>query len=292
MAAPSAAGTTTLLVDTSSLAFRAFFALPASITDGEGHPVNAVRGYLDMVSTVAEELRPDAIRHCLDHTEVPAPRLAAFPGYKAQRSAPPEGIGWQFGLLRRLLPALGQVLVEAEGWEADDVIATLAAAAGPDDRVVVLTGDRDLLQLVRDPVVQVWFTVSGTRQLRRFDAAAVQEAYGVPADRYADFAALRGDPSDGLPGVRGVGEKTARALVGRHASLEAVVAAADGETPRLAGALRDAAGYLAAMREVVPVRTDVALTEHGPDADPALVDELAVRHAVEAPVQRWRERVG
>jgi 5'-3' exonuclease len=148
--------TTRLLIDTSSLVFRAFFALPSSITDAEGHPVNAVRGYLDMVSTVVADLRPDVVRHCFDHTEVPEARLAAYPAYKAQRAAPPEGIGGQFALLRRLLPAMGEVIAEAEGWEADDAIGTLAAAAGPDDRVVVLTGDRDLIQLVRDPVVQVW----------------------------------------------------------------------------------------------------------------------------------------
>jgi 5'-3' exonuclease len=282
--------TTSLLIDTSSLTYRAFFALPASITDAEGNPVNAVRGYLDMVSTVLAEVRPDVVRHCWDDAEIPAGRLDAYPAYKAQRTAAPDGIGWQFALLRRLLPAMGEVIVEAPGWEADDAIGTLATAAGQGDRVVVLTGDRDLIQLVRDPVVQVWFTVSGTKQLRRFDEAAVVEAYGIPAARYVDFAILRGDPSDGLPGVRGVGEKTARTLISRYPALPDLVADAGAQTPALAATLRDAAGYVEAMQRVVPVRTDLPLVEVGPDPDADLVAELVVRHAIEAPVQRWRER--
>ena len=103
--------TASLLVDTSSLTYRAFFALPASITDADGHAVNAVRGYLDMVATVIAELRPDEVVHCNDHTEVPTGRLDAFPAYKADRAAPPKEIVWQFGLLRRLLPAMGERLV-------------------------------------------------------------------------------------------------------------------------------------------------------------------------------------
>lgn len=282
---------TSLLIDTSSLTYRAFFALPTSITDGDGNPVNAVRGYLDMVATIVTELRPDVVAHCWDHTEVPAERLAAWPGYKADRKAAPEGIGWQFALLRTLLPALGQQVVESPGWEADDVIGTLAAAAGPGDRAVVLTGDRDLIQLVRDPVVQVWFTVSGTKQLHRYDEATVRERYGIDAARYADFATLRGDPSDGLPGVRGVGEKTARALVADHPDLESLLAAAGTLTPALSRRLADGAGYVRAMAEVVPVRTDVDLVRTGPDPDPGLVTELEQRHRLDGPIGRWRTAV-
>ncbi|WP_370326213.1 5'-3' exonuclease H3TH domain-containing protein [Euzebya sp.] len=281
---------TSLLIDTSSLTYRAFHALPTSITDDEGHAVNAVRGYLDMVSTVIAELAPDTVRHCWDDAEIPEGRLAAYPAYKSQRTEPPAEITWQFDLLRRLLPALGEVIVEAEGWEADDAIGTLCAAAGDSDRVVVLTGDRDLIQLVRDPVVQVWFTVSGTKQLRRYDAAGVVDAYGVPPDRYADFAILRGDPSDGLPGIKGVGEKTARQLIGRYESLGALVADADAQTPALGRTLAASGDYVDAMLQVVPVQTGLDLTEIGPDADDDVVAELAVRHAIESPVDRWRER--
>ncbi|MGI9016409.1 MAG: 5'-3' exonuclease [Euzebya sp.] len=282
--------TTSLLVDTSSLAYRAFFALPVSIADDEGNPVNAIRGYLDMVSTIVAELRPDVIAHCWDHSEIPAGRLAAYPQYKAARTQPPQEILWQFDLMRRLLPALGEVIVEAQGWEADDAIGTLCEQADDDDRVVVLTGDRDLIQLVRDPVVQVWFTVSGTRQLRRFDQAGVVDTYGIPASRYVDFAIMRGDPSDGLPGVKGIGEKTARALVGRYPTLAALVADAAAQTPKLGQTLAQASDYLEAMQQVVPVRTDLDLTRTGPRPDDALVAGLQASHALEGPIGRWQER--
>ena len=281
--------TSSLLVDTSSLTYRAFFALPTSITDADGHAVNAVRGYLDMVATVIAELQPDEVVHCLDHTEVPEGRLAAFPAYKADRAAPPEEIVWQFGLLRRLLPAMGERMVEAPGWEADDVIGTLAAQAGPDDRVEVLTGDRDLIQLVRDPVVRVRYTLSGTKKVALYDEAGVHDKYGIAPQRYVDFAILRGDPSDGLPGVKGVGPKTAIRLLRDHADLASVVAAADQQTPKLAATLRDSADYIDAMLDVVPVRTDVELHDLPVDADRAAVAELAAAHAIESPVQRYTE---
>lgn len=282
--------TTSLLIDTASLAYRAFHALPASITDAEGHAVNAVRGYLDMVSSVLVDVRPEVVRHCWDDAEIPAVRLASYPQYKADRRAAPSEIVWQFDLLRRLLPALGETIVEAPGWEADDAIATLSEVAGADDRVVVLTGDRDLIQLVRDPVVQVWFTVSGTKQLKRYDEAAVSDKYGIAPSAYADFAILRGDPSDGLPGVPGVGEKTARRLVTDHGSVAAVLAAADSQTPRLAQTLSDSTEYVAAMQEVVPVRRDVALRTVGPTSDPSFVQQLSQRHALSGPIDRWQER--
>ncbi len=281
--------TTTLLIDTSSLTYRAFFALPTSITDPDGNPVNAVRGYLDMVSAVVTELRPDAIHHCWDDAEVPAARLAAYPGYKSQRTEAPAEIVWQFALLRDLLPALGEQITESEGWEADDAIGTLAAAAGPQDRVVVLTGDRDLIQLVRDPVVQVWFTVSGTKQMVRYDEAGVHDKYGIPPARYVDFAILRGDPSDGLPGVKGVGEKTARRLIGAYPTLAELVDDADAQTPALARTLRASAGYIDAMGDVVPVRTGLDLTHVGPDPDPQKVAQLEQRHALSGPIGRWQE---
>lgn len=281
--------TTSLLIDTASLAYRAFYALPASITDPEGHPVNAIRGYLDMVSTVAVDLQPDAIRHCWDDAELPAERLVAYQDYKSNRRAAPPEILWQFDLLRRLLPALGETIVEAPGWEADDAIGTLCAGVNDDERVIVLTGDRDLIQLVRDPVVQVWFTVSGTKQLTRYDEPAVVDKYGIPPSRYVDFAILRGDPSDGLPGVSGVGEKTARRLVNDYDSVAAIVADADCQTPKLGRTLVDAADYLHAMRDVVPIRADVDLRTVGPDRDALEVQRLEQRHALSGPIGRWQE---
>ena len=282
--------TTDLLVDTSSLMYRAFFALPTSITDADGHAVNAVRGYLDMVSTVALECEPDRIQHCWDHSEVPTGRLEHFAGYKSERTPPPEELVWQFGLLRELLPVMGEQIVEAPGWEADDAIGTLCSGAGASDRVVVLTGDRDLIQLVADPVVQVWFTVSGAKKMIRYDEATVRDSYGVPSDRYVDFAILRGDPSDGLPGVRGVGKKTGQALIAAYPTLEALVADADAQTPKLGETLASSADYIAAMQRVVPVQRTLDLALVGPERDDERVRVLAVQHAIESPVERWFER--
>ncbi len=286
-----------LLLDTASLAYRAFFALPATITDSDGRPVNAVRGYLDMVAQLYRDHRPDELLHCLDDDWRPAPRVAAYAGYKAERPPDPADLPWQFELLDEVLDAFGAVRVLAVGWEADDVIGTLAEQAGPGDRVDIVTGDRDLLQLVRDGAggggsVRVLFTVKGVKELARFDEAGVEARYGVPAAHYADFAILRGDPSDGLPGVPGVGEKTARQLVAVHGGIADVVAAADRQTPKLRERLLAAAGYLAAMRDVVPVRRDLPLVRREGTFDADRLAALATRHALETPVARLREALG
>lgn len=279
----------TLLLDTSSLAYRAYFALPPTISDPSGTPVNAVHGYLDMTAHLVRAHAPDQLVHCIDDDWRPAPRVAAYAGYKAERPPNPEALPGQFDVLDAVLEALGMVRSRAVGWEADDVIGTRCATGSGE--IDVVTGDRDLLQLVRDgdDPVRVLFTVKGVKELAVFDAAAVQAKYGVPADRYVDFAILRGDPSDGLPGVRGVGEKTARDLVRRHGSLDGVLAAAPTLTASLAGRLRDAAEYLDAMRRVVPVRLDAALTDEQADRDDDRVDALAERHSLKGPLRRLRE---
>lgn len=278
-----------LLLDTSSLFYRAFFALPPTITDAEGLPVNAIRGYLDFTAHLVRTRMPDQLLHCIDDDWRPAPRVASYAGYKGDRLPDPEGLQEQVPLLNDVLDGFGAVRVWAKGWEADDAIGTLCAAAGPDDRVEVVTGDRDLLQLVRDPVVRVLFTVKGVRELADFDEAGVEAKYGVPPSRYVDFAILRGDPSDGLPGVSGVGEKTARDLVRAHPSLDAVVAGAGKLTPKLGERVGAAAEYLAVMLEVVPVRLDLELTYAEGVRDDARLDTLAERHAIEGPVKRLRE---
>ncbi|MGH8907143.1 MAG: 5'-3' exonuclease [Egibacteraceae bacterium] len=278
-----------LLLDTSSLTYRAFFALPTSITGLGGRPVNAVRGYLDMTASLVSDLRPDEVLHVFDDDWRPAPRVAAYPGYKSQRAPDPDGLGEQFDLLREVLDALGQPVVIAPGWEADDAIGALCAQLGDADRADIVTGDRDLIQLVRDGAVRVLFTLKGVKQLARYDEAGVLAKYGIPPARYADFATLRGDPSDGLPGVRGVGEKTAAALVTRYPSLDDLLADAPTQTPRLAAALRDAAAYLAAMRAVVPVRTDVGLVTSDSARDDARLDKLQAEHRLEGPIRRLRE---
>ena len=283
--------TQSLLLDTSSLTYRAFFALPESITDDEGHPVNAVRGYLDMTARLIADRRPDRVVHVFDADWRPAARVAAYPGYKVDRAPDPEGLPGQFPLLREALDVLGQDCVEAPGWEADDALAALCANVRAPDRADIVTGDRDLIQLVRDPAVRVLYTVRGVSQMRVFDEAGVHEHHGVPADRYADYAILRGDPSDGLPGVPGVGEKTARRLVAAYPTLDALLADADAQPPRLAQRLRDAADYLAAMGEVVPLNADVDLSWSHGTRDDAAADRLAAARNLEGPITRLRAAV-
>ncbi|HVM14897.1 MAG TPA: 5'-3' exonuclease H3TH domain-containing protein [Egibacteraceae bacterium] len=278
-----------LLLDTSSVLYRAFFALPTSITAPDGSPVNAVRGYLDMTARLVADRRPHDVVHVLDDDWRPAPRVAAFPGYKSERAPDPEGLPAQFSLLSAVLDAVGHTQVHAPGWEADDAIGALCAAARGEERIDVVTGDRDLLQLVRDPHVRVLFTVKGVSELTVFDEAAVLERYGVPAGRYVDFAILRGDPSDGLPGVPGVGPKTAADLVTAYPDLDALLADAASQTPRLAQRLAAAGEYLTAMRSVVPVVTDVALETRTGTRDDATLDDLAEHHNLEGPVNRLRE---
>lgn len=281
---------TRLLLDTSSLMYRAFFALPTSITDGR-RPVNAVRGYLDMTARLVASRRPDEVGHVLDDDWRPAGRVEAWGGYKSDRDAEPADLTPQFDLLREVLSVLGERVVYAPGWEADDAIGVLCAQALADDRVEVVTGDRDLLQLVRDdgPVVRVLYTVKGVSELVEFDESEVEARHGVPPARYVDYATLRGDPSDGLPGVKGVGEKTARGLVARYRSLDDLVADAAALTPRLSEQITAAQDYLVAMRAVVPVRTDVAITVDDGRPDPDAAAALAEARNLEGPIARLRE---
>ncbi|MBW3601896.1 MAG: flap endonuclease [Actinobacteria bacterium] len=270
--------------------YRAFYALPVSITGADDRPVNAVRGYLDMCAHVMAGRRPGGVVHVLDDDWRPAERVAAYPGYKAARPGDPEGLAEQFVLLDDVLAAAGQARAWAPGCEADDAIAALCARADADDRLAVVTGDRDLLQLVRDegPRVRLLFTVRGVTHLTEFDEAAVQARYGVPASRYADFATLRGDPSDGLPGVPGVGEKTARSLVVSHGSIPELLADVEGLPARLRERLGAAGDYLDAMRAVVPVRADVDVRVDEGRRDEARLAELADVHRIDKPLWRLR----
>ena len=290
-----------LYLDTSSLMYRAFFALPDFIKDTEGKPINAVHGYLDMTARLVQSREPDEVVHNYDHDWRPAPRVAAYEGYKSLRLPDPEGLPEQFVVLRQVLDAMGQTQAEAEGWEAEDAIGTQVAKVKGRDRADIVTGDRDLIQLVRDPHVCLWFTRKGVTVMDRFDEAGVLEKYGVTADRYADFATLRGDPSDALPGVKGVGEKTARELVLAYPSLEALIA--DAEAPVRTGArlqrsralrasIREAAGYLRTMQTVVPIRTDLDVRSWPGDPDPEKLEELAERYKLTNPVRRLRDALG
>src|SRR5438132_2468650 len=215
--------TTRILLDTSSLMYRAFFSTPPTVTSPAGEPVNAIHGYLDMTSRLVGSRRPDRLVHVYDDDWRPAARVAVYAGYKANRQPDPAGLPEQFGFLRELLDALGFAQADAPDFEAEDAIGAICAQEAGGVSTDIVTGDRDLIQLVRDPVVRVLFTLRGVTDLRVLDEAGVLEKYGVPASRYAEFATLRGDPSDGLPGVPGVGEKTARMLVNSYPDLRALV---------------------------------------------------------------------
>jgi 5'-3' exonuclease len=287
-----------LLLDTSSMMYRAFFAVPASITDDRGQPINALHGYLDMTSRLVAAREPDEVVHVYDADWRPAPRVALYAGYKAGRAVDPDGLPEQFEVLRRILEAFGMIQAESPGWEAEDAIGALCVRAAKGDRFEIVTGDRDLIQLVRDPVVKVLFTRRGVSELDVLDEASVLAKYGVPADRYVDFAILRGDPSDGLPGVYGVGEKTARVLVQTYPTLEALVEDARSEQRRgaplqrsakLRAAIRDAVDYLEAMRTLVPIRTDVDVQTWQAKADDARLDSLGERYKLTGPIRRLRQ---
>jgi 5'-3' exonuclease len=300
MRAPSIEMMRLLLLDTSSMMYRAFFALPASITDDRGQPVNALHGYLDMTARLIAAREPEEVVHVYDADWRPAPRVALYAGYKANRAVDPEGLPEQFELLREILEAFGMKQAEAAGWEAEDAIAALCARAPKDDRIDIVTGDRDLIQLVRDPAVRVLFTRKGVSEMDILDEAAVLAKFGVPAARYMDFAILRGDPSDGLPGLHGVGEKTARALVQAYPSLDALIDDARSERRRgaplrrsakLRSVVREAAGYLEIMRQLVPVRSDAPVRTWRAERNDDRLDTLGERHKLSGPIRRLRQSI-
>ena len=290
-----------MALDTSSLMYRAYFALPTSIVGKDGRPINALHGYLDMTATLARERRPKEIFHALDDDWRPAPRVAMYEGYKSTRAVEPDDLTAQFEVLPKILGLLGMPIVLAAGWEAEDAIGTLVAKATARDRYDIVTGDRDLIQLVRDPAVRLLFTRRGVSNLEAFDEAAVEAKYGVPPSRYADLAVLRGDPSDNLPGVPGVGQKTALDLVRAYPSIEALVADAQAErrtkavlqrSPALRARVRAAAEYLAAMRDVVPIKRDLDLEIIEGKRNDAALDRLATRLKLTGPIRRLREALG
>jgi 5'-3' exonuclease len=288
-----------MLVDSASLYFRAFFGVPESVKAPDGTPVNAVRGFLDMIATLVTQRRPQRLVACWDEDWRPAFRVAALPSYKAHRLAnpalgteeTPAGLEPQVPVIADVLAAFGIPRVGGPGLEADDVagtLATRATASGPGD-VDVVTGDRDLFQLVDDAAgVRVLYTGRGVRNLEIVDEARLRAKYDVPNGAgYADLAVLRGDPSDGLPGVPGVGEKTAAALLNRYGSLEALLEALDAGAADLRSGpgrkLLAARDYLAAAPVVVRVVRDAPL----PDVDDRLPPTPVDSDALVALADRW-----
>src|SRR6266404_5818186 len=235
-----------MLIDYSSLLFRSFHTIPESV------PMHAVYGFLNMLARLVTDRRPDQLGIAVDEDWRPAFRVEALPAYKAHRvSDEPDPIAPQEALGREVLGALGIAVIGAEGFEAEDVIATLAARAR--EPVEIVSGDRDLFALVRDPDVRVLYPLVGVTKLLQVDEAEITRRYGIPGRAYGDFAILRGDPSDGLPGVPGIGEKTASKLIAEHGSIETLLASPS-VPPSVARRLDAARDYLAAaMRVVLPV---------------------------------------
>ncbi|HEV7193890.1 MAG TPA: 5'-3' exonuclease [Jatrophihabitantaceae bacterium] len=292
-----------MLIDAANLYFRAYYALPESVTTPDGRPINAVRGYLDMTAAMIERRTPRRLVSCLDLDWRPAFRVELVPSYKAHRIAPdgaeqiPDTLAPQIPILLDVLTAFGLAVAGAEGFEADDVMATLATRDTA--TVDIVSGDRDMLALATDRIT-VCYTGRGIAKMEPMQAPHVQAKYGIPAANYADFAVLRGDPSDGLPGVPGVGEKTAAALVTRFGSVEAIVAAAEsGDSGFPAGSstkILAARDYLSRAPAAVRGRTDVPLDQLDDSLaveprDPDRLAELTESLGLASPVNRLRAAI-
>ena len=297
-----------MLLDTASLYFRAFHGVPDTVRSPDGTPVNAVRGLLDMIARLVGEFAPTDLVACWDDDWRPQWRVDLIPSYKAHRVAStsasgsvetvPDLLEAQVPIIREVLTRLGIPVVGAAGYEADDVIGTLASRARiPVD---IITGDRDLFQLVDDArSVRVVYTGRGMSNLELLTQAAVEKKYGVTPQQYVDFAVLRGDPSDGLPGVAGVGEKTAVVLLTSFGSLAGIIAAADDPDSPIGAAVRTrltaARDYLAVAPTVVEVARTLDLGEHDgritaitPQRAAAL-DELDETWGLGSPLKRARK---
>lgn len=297
-----------LALDTASLYYRAYYALPESMTAPDGHPNNAVRGLLDTVTRLVSAHSPSLVAACWDVDWRPSWRVDRLPSYKTHRllesaeaddaagEEVPDTLGPQIGAIAQLLDALGIPRPGAEGFEADDVIATLAEHHGDrDGGVIVVTGDRDLVQVVR-PGVRLLLTVNGGMdRWPLLDAGAVVDRFGVRPQQYVDLAVLRGDPSDGIPGVPGFGAKTAASVLGAYGTLDAAVGAAcQGRaerplTPRLAGLLAEHRELIEDMRFVATARTDVPVgrVQRAP-VDATALDALAEEWGVARQVESLR----
>src|SRR5439155_39611 len=198
------------LLDAASLLYRAYHAVP-ELRAPDGTKVHAAMGFLNFVSRLLPDRKPGRFYAALDNDWRPAFRVEALPTYKTHRVAGPDDepdeVGLQFPIVLEIFDAIGLSYAGADGFEAEDVIATIAATT--DEQVEVVTGDRDLFAIVRDPRVKVLYTLRGVSELAEVDEGWITKKYGIPGDRYLDYALMRGDPSDGLPGVAGIGEKTA-----------------------------------------------------------------------------------
>ena len=271
-----------MFVDGSSLIFRAFFGVPQTVRAPDGRPVNAVRGFLDNLARLLTERRPHCLAVASDEDWRPRWRVELIPSYKAHRTAEPvpPGLIPQFPVIHEVLAAVGVDFVGVPDYEAEDVIATWTARAAG-STVEIVSGDRDLFALLRDPRVKVLYPEKGG--LAVVDEAEVERRYGVPGRLYADFAVLRGDPSDGLAGMAGVGPKKAAELVQKYGGIPGLI-----ESGRVSDSVRD---YLERAYRVVAPVTDVPV-ELPPGCrpsypvDPQRSQQLAERNGLVSSVGR------
>ncbi|HZE39845.1 MAG TPA: 5'-3' exonuclease [Stackebrandtia sp.] len=284
-----------MLVDAPGLWYRAYYGLPSSLKAPDGTQTNAIRGFIDALATLIRDHHPTQLACAIDNDWRPHWRVAALPTYKTHRLAAdgtseeePEALPHQVAIIKQLLTTWGIPTTGADNYEADDVLATLAA--GANQPVAVVTGDRDLFQVVDDTRhITVIYTGRGIAKAETYNDTAITQRFGVTAAQYADYAILRGDPSDGLPGVKGIGDKTAATLINQHHDLNGIInAATDPQStlkPRQRTAITDATDYLKAAPTVVRTATDapadtttatIPLKPHDPDALAALTEQYGL----------------
>ena len=260
-----------MALDGNSLAYRAFFALPTDMATSAGQVTNAVYGFCTMVNTLVKDHQPDGVIVVFDRREKTF-RHEAVPEYKAQREQQPDILYQQLDIIKELLVAFGVPVIDAVGFEGDDLIATIAThAENSGAELIIVTGDRDSYQLVKDPLVRVLYNKRGVSDYALYDEAGILERTGVTPNQYPDYAALRGDPSDNLEGVPGVGEKTAAKLINQYGSLESIFDAADQQTPKLKESLKASrervlrnAGIMVLRRDA-PIGIDVLKSVPAPN---------------------------
>jgi DNA polymerase-1 len=248
-----------LLLDGNSLAYRAFFALPTDMATASGQVTNAVFGFTSMLINLLKDHKPDGIAVAFDRPE-PTFRHEMISDYKAGRAEAPDILRQQMGLVRQVVETLKIPMLEIAGFEADDVIATLATQARDrGDDVIVVTGDRDEYQLVEDPHITVLYNRRGVSDYAHYDEAGIIEKTGVHPTKYPEYAALRGDPSDNLPGVPGVGEKTAAKLINDYGDLDGIFANLDKLTPKLRENMANNEAQVRSNARATPLVRDVPI---------------------------------
>jgi len=274
---------TLMLLDSASLWYRAYYGMPDTLLSPSGLPVNAIRGYLDMTARLVGIYKPNRIVACIEGDWRPSWRVDLFPAYKANRleegsvdeEEEPETLTPQIPILLDLIDAFGIPMVGVDDYEADDVMATFATnEKGP---IRIVTGDRDLFQLVDDEKdIKVVYLARGISNHDLVDIKWVAERYGIPGDRYDLFAMFRGDPSDGLPGVRGIGEKGAALIANNFASVEEAIAGAKSGhqalSPALAKKIIEGVDYLKIAPTLVNCARDVALPKMNLNLPPKPAD--------------------